>query len=212
MLPVNDLFTEEDKKDIFSFLDTWPRYLEILNYRKIAPRHVKTVFFGDSITNGFPLNEFFPNASLLNRGIGGDNVNGLYFRLEDDVFPYTPEQVVMMIGINGIQMDFELIIRKITAVASLMKERGIKVWLCSITPLRYPDKWDRFQYQDKIVKLNGRLREIAEKDFAGFVDYHSALKDEKGELSADHAKEDGTHITFAGYQVMAKRLSETVSL
>lgn len=212
MLPVNNLFTAEDKKGIFSFLDTWPRYLEVVNYRKIAPQHVRTVFFGDSITSGFPLTEFFPNASLLNRGIGGDNVNGLYFRLEDDVFPYHPEQVVMMIGINGIRMDFELIIRKITAVASLMKERGIKVWLCSITPLRYPDQWDRFRYQDKIVKLNGRLREIAEKDFSGFIDYHSALKDEKGELSADYAKEDGTHITFAGYQMMARVLSEKVSL
>ena len=212
MFPVNDLFTEADKKNIFSFLDTWPRYLEILNYRKIAPQHVKTVFFGDSITNAFPLNEFFPNASLLNRGIGGDNVNGLYFRLEDDVLPYHPEQVVMMIGINGIQMDFEMIVRKIAAVAALMKERGIKVWLCSITPLRYPDKWDRFPYQGKIVKLNERLRETAEKEFAGFIDYHSALKDEKGELGADYAKEDGTHITFAGYQVMADMLSETIAL
>ena len=212
MFPVNELFTAEDKKNIFSFLDTWPRYLEILNYRKIAPQRVKTVFFGDSITNAFPLNEFFPNASLLNRGIGGDSVNGLYFRLEDDVFPYHPEQVLMMIGINGIQMDFELIVRKIAAVATLMKERGIKVWLCSITPLRYPDKWDRFQYQDKIVKLNERLRETAEKDFSGFIDYHSVLKDEKGELCADYAKDDGTHITFAGYQVMAKVLSETIDL
>ena len=193
-------------------MDTWPRYLEILNYRKIAPQRIKTVFFGDSITNAFPLNEFFPNASLLNRGIGGDSINGLYFRLEDDVFPYHPEQVVMMIGINGIQMDFELIIRKITAVASLMKERGINVWLCSITPLRYPDKWDRFQYQGKIVKLNICLREIAEKEFAGFIDYHSALKDEEGELCVEYAKDDGTHITFAGYQVMAKVVAETISL
>ena len=212
MFPVNDLFTAEDKKNIFTFLDTWPRYLEILNYRKIASQHVKTVFFGDSITNAFPLNEFFPNASLLNRGIGGDNVNGLYFRLEDDVLPYHPEQVVMMIGINGIQWDFDLIVRKIAAVAALMKERGIKVWLCSITPLRYPDKWDRFQYQGKIEKLNGRLREMAEKDFDGFVDYHSALKDEKGELAVAYARDDGTHITFAGYQVMAKVLSETIAL
>ena len=88
MLPVNELFTAKDKEAIYSFLDTYPRYLEILEYRKLPPKPVKTVFYGDSITNAFPFQEFFPGASFLNRGIGGDNVNGLYFRLEDDVFPF----------------------------------------------------------------------------------------------------------------------------
>ncbi len=212
MFPVNELFTEQDKENIFSFLDSWPRYLEILNYRKIEAQKVKTVFFGDSITDNFPLKEFFPNASLLNRGIGGDNVNGLYFRMEDDVLPYQPEQVVMMIGINGIEMDFELIIRKITAVADLMASRNIRVYLCSILPLRSPDEWNRFQYQDKIVQINRELKRIAAEKFAGFIDYHSVMKDEKGELHRDFALPDGTHLTFAGYQQMAKVLAASVSL
>ncbi len=71
MFKTNELFTEEDKKNIYSFLDSWPRHMAVVNYRKIRPQRVKTVFYGDSITDNFPLNEFFPNASLLNRGIGG---------------------------------------------------------------------------------------------------------------------------------------------
>ncbi len=212
MLDTNELFTEQDKKDIFSFLDSWPRYLEILNYRKIKTQKVKTIFYGDSITDNFPLNEFFPNASLLNRGIGGDNVNGLYFRMEDDIFPYQPEQVVMMIGINGIEMEFETVIRKITAVADLMSGRGIRVYLCSILPLRNPDEWNRFQYQDKIVRINSELRKIAADRFAGFIDYHSAVKDEQGELRREFAMADGTHLTFDGYQQMAKVLADAVAL
>ncbi len=212
MFPTNDLFTEQNKKDIYSFLDNWPRYLNIVDYRKIKPQKVKTLFYGDSITDNFPLQEFFPNASLLNRGIGGDNVNGLYFRMEDDVFPYNPEQVVMMIGINGIEMDFDLIIRKITTLANLMKERGIRVYLASILPLRNPDTWNRFQYQDKIVRINAELKRIAAEQFAGFVDYHSAVKDENGELHKDFALPDGTHVTFAGYQKMAEVLTSVVDL
>ncbi len=212
MFAANELFTEQDKNNIFSFLNSWPRYLEIVNYRKIEAQKVKTVFFGDSITENFPLKEFFPNASLLNRGIGGDNINGLYFRMEDDVLPYHPEQAVMMIGINGIEMDFDLIIRKITAVADLMASRNIRVYLCSVLPLRYPDEWNRFQYQDKIVQLNRELKRIAAEKFAGFIDYHSVMKDENGELRKEFALPDGTHLTFAGYQQMAKILAAAVTL
>ncbi len=212
MFEPDELFTREDKNKIYSFLNDWPQYQEIVNYRKISPQKVKTLFYGDSITANFPLKEFFPNASLLNRGIGGDNVNGLFFRMEDDVFPYQPEQVVMLIGINGIEMDFTLIIRKIAALAVLMKERGIRVWLCSILPLRNPDRWNRFQYQEKIVQLNRKLQEIGEKEFAGFIDYHSAMKDENGELAPAFSMPDGTHVTFAGYQEMVKVLTSRVLL
>ena len=212
MLPVNELFTLQDRENILAWMAEWPRWLAVVNYRKIPPQKVKTVFYGDSITDNFPLNEFFPNASLLNRGIGGDTADGLYFRLDEDVFPYHPEQVVMLIGINGIERELDLIFRKITAVAFLMKEAGIKVWLASVTPLRKPDQCNRFRYQDKIVELNARLRESAERNFAGFLDYHSVLKDENGELRADYARDDGTHLTFSGYQAMAKLLADTVSL
>ncbi len=118
-------------------------------------------------------------------------MNGLYFRMEDDIFPYQPEQVVMMVGINGIEMDFDLIIRKISTVAELMAERGIRVYLCSILPQRNPDEWNRFQYQDKIVSINAELKRIAGEKFAGFIDYHSAMKDEKGELHRDFMLKNG---------------------
>lgn len=212
MLPVNELFTAKDKEEIYSFLNTYPRYLEILEYRKLPPKPVKTVFYGDSITNAFPLQEFFPGASFLNRGIGGDNVNGLYFRLEDDLFPYHPEQVVMMIGINGIEWEFGKILAKISRVAELIAERGSRVYLGSILPLRNPDAWNRFRFQEKIVDLNAEIRKLAESRFAGYLDYHAAVRDENGELAKPYARPDGTHLTFDGYIAMAHVLEQTVSL
>lgn len=212
MLPVNELFTAKDKEEIYSFLNTYPRYLEILEYRKLPPKPVKTVFYGDSITNAFPLQEFFPGASFLNRGIGGDNVNGLYFRLEDDLFPYHPEQVVMMIGINGIEWEFGKILAKISRVAELIAERGSRVYLGSILPLRNPDAWNRFRFQEKIVDLNAEIRKLAESRFAGYLDYHAAVRNENGELAKPYARPDGTHLTFDGYIAMAHVLEQTVPL
>ena len=92
------LFDPESLRAIQEFYDTRERWQEILAYRKLADRigHVRNLFYGDSITEAWPLHEHFPNHSLLNRGIGGDNVCGLYLRLAEDVFAYTPEKVFIL--------------------------------------------------------------------------------------------------------------------
>ena len=79
-------------------------------------------------------------------------------------------------------------------------------------PVRHGDQWNRFRFRDKIVELNALLREMAEREFAGFIDYHSALLDENRELAEKFARPDGTHITFDGYRVMARILGEKVRL
>lgn len=59
MLPVNELFTAKDKEAIYSFLDTYPRYLEILEYRKLPPKPVKTVFMEIPSRMPFRFRSFF---------------------------------------------------------------------------------------------------------------------------------------------------------
>jgi len=201
------MFDKEYIDATLEFYSTYPRYAEVVQYRKLRSSvgKINNIFYGDSITAGWPLQEFFPNHSILNRGIGGDNVYGLYYRLEDDIFAYSPKRVFMMIGINCIQEPEERITAHILALAGMMRERGIEVGVCSILPLRSPDTWDRFQYQDKIVLINEALKEAAE---AGegllYLDYHSVVRDDSGQLAAECAQEDGTHVTFEAYCRMAE--------
>ena len=200
------MFDKEKIASIREFYETRDRWREIQNFRTLRPlvASARNVFYGDSITNSWPLHEFFPSHSLLNRGIGGDNIYGLYDRLQDDVLAYSPKRVFMMIGINGIEDEKAVILENIEAVALMMKARGIEVFLCSVLPLRSPDNWNRFQYQDKIVEINGDLRKWAEANVAGFLDYHSQLKDSSGQLASEFAQPDGTHVTFAAYCKMAE--------
>jgi lysophospholipase L1-like esterase len=199
------MFEKEHLDAIHKFYQTRERWQELQAYRRLraSTGPVKNIFFGDSITNAWPLHEFFPNYSLLNRGIGGDNIYGLYERLNDDVFPYSPDRVFMLIGINGIQEDNFRIMDHVTAVAEMIKKQGIAVYLGSVLPLRYPDNWDRFQYQGKIVELNAALQAWSKSGAAGFMDYHTLLKDDTGQLAAEYARPDGTHVTFAAYQKMS---------
>lgn len=205
MMQTNELFTAEDRDAIDAFFHTRDRWRDIVRWRTIEHGPVDTVFYGDSIFELWPTAEFFPELSCINRGIGGDNINGLYFRLDEDVFPNFPKRVVINIGINGIERNFDDSVARVKFVAELLRERGIEVWLNSIAPLRSPDAWDRFQYQDKIVALNRVFKEMFEREFAGFFDLHSVLKDSDGQLAAAYAQPDGTHWTFEAY-VAASRV------
>lgn len=211
MMPFTDLFTEQDT-GILDWYKTYEPVAEKLLFRQLPPKKVKTVFYGDSITNGFQIQEFFPGASFVNRGIPGDNLAGLYFRLDEDLFPFEPEQVVLMAGINGIQEDNDRMMAKYETIGDAIAARGIKVYFCSILPLRHGDTWDRFQYQGKIMQLNARIKELAERKYAGYIDYHTAMLDNAGELAEAYARPDGTHITFAGYCIMAEILKNNVEL
>ena len=207
-----DLFPEKDCTAIQNWYPTHERAAEKLEYRKIPPQKVKTVFYGDSITYNFQYHEFFPGISFMNRGVPGDRLTGLYSRLEQDLYPYQPEQVVLHAGINGIFEDNEIMLAKFEAISDLIVATGAKVYLCSVLPLRHGDQWNRFQYQDKIAALNKLLAELAGRKYSGFLDYHSAVKDEAGELAEKFAKPDGTHITFYGYCAMAEVLKKSVNL
>ena len=208
MMQSNELFTDRDREEIYAFFRTRDRWRDIVRWRMLEHGPVDTVFYGDSIFELWPTAEAFPELSHLNRGIGGDNINGLYFRLDEAIFPNSPRQVVINIGINGIERDFNDSIARLKFVAELMREHGIRVWCNSIAPLRAPDAWDRFQYQEKIVALNEVCRELFEREFAGFFDLHALLRDSSGQLAAEYAQPDGTHWTFAAYQAASKLLRE----
>lgn len=202
------MFDKENIDAILEFYATYPRYAEILTLRKLRESvgHVSNIFYGDSITAGWPVQEFFPNHSLINRGIGGDNVYGLYYRLEEDITPYTPSRVFVLIGINMIEKPEDHISSHILALADMMNQKGIEVGLASILPLREAGCMpELYQYQDRIVRINSTLKTAAEKnDKQFYLDYYSAVVDSTGQLAEPCATEDGVHITFEAYRRMSK--------
>ncbi len=203
----DSLFDPKIFQSTREFYNRFKRWQEVCDYRRLTQEtgHIKNLFYGDSITDVWPLHEFFPRNVILNRGIGGDNIHGLYMRLEQDVFPYTPEKVFILIGINGIEQEKKAILERTRAVVELIRERGSQVYLGSILPLRNPDNWNRFQYQEKIVEINLAQQEWCcnSGNCSGFLNFHALLRDDAGELGADYAQPDGTHLTFAAYRKMA---------
>ena len=58
--------------------------------------------FGDSITDIWKLDNYFPGKPYLNRGIGGQTTPQMLVRFRQDVIDLHPKVVVILAGTNDI--------------------------------------------------------------------------------------------------------------
>ena len=69
-----------------------------------APKSAESrvVFFGDSITDIWKLEDSFPGKPYVNRGIGGQTTPQMLVRFRQDVIDLQPKVVVILAGTNDI--------------------------------------------------------------------------------------------------------------
>jgi lysophospholipase L1-like esterase len=175
-----------------------------------APGEDRVVFLGNSITEGWKIEGpkgFFPGKPYINRGISGQTTPQTLLRFRQDVINLKPRAVVIMVGTNDIAgntgpMTLEQTEDNLRSMAELATANGIKVVLCSVTPA-YDFPWrPGLEPAPKIAALNAWIKAYAAEKGYAYVDYYSAMKDERGGLPATLSR-DGVHPLAAGYAIMA---------
>ena len=170
----------------------------------------RVVFYGDSITDGWKLAEYFPGKPYLNRGISGQTTAQLLVRFRQDVVNLHPKVLVVLAGTNDIAgntgpISLEDIEANYTTLAELAALHHIRLVYSSVLPVHeYTERaGDMFTQRppDKIRALNQWLKEYCEKNGCLYLDYFSAMVDDKGFLKKELA-DDGLHPNPAGYKVM----------
>ena len=168
----------------------------------------RIVFMGNSITIGW-LNlrpEFFADKPYVNRGISGQTTPQMLVRFRQDVIDLQPEVVVLLAGTNDIAGNtgpstLEMIMDNIKGMAEMAHANGIKVILSSTLPA-YDYPWKPgMNPSGKIIELNKMIKAYAEDKGHIYLDYFSAMVDERNGLPKKYA-EDEVHPTVAGYKVM----------
>jgi lysophospholipase L1-like esterase len=170
------------------------------------PGENRVVFMGDSITQGWKLDESFPGKPYINRGIGGQTSPQMLVRFRQDVIDLKPKAVVILAGTNDIAgntgpMTLEQTEENIASMADLAKANGIRVVLCSVLPA-FDYSWaPGLTPAPKIMDLNAWIRKYAAGKGFVYVDFYSAMSDERGGLPPTLSG-DGVHPLPAGYAIM----------
>jgi lysophospholipase L1-like esterase len=170
----------------------------------------RIVFFGDSITDIWKLEDSFPGKPYVNRGIGGQTTPQMLVRFRQDVIDLHPKVVVMLAGTNDIAgntgpMRNEDIEADLASMAELARAHGIHMVLASLLPVHnYTEKSKDFFAQRpmaRILELNDWIKKYCAENNLVYLDYFSALVDDKGMLKKDLA-DDGLHPNAAGFKIM----------
>lgn len=184
----------------------------------------RVVFMGDSITDGWKLNEYFPNQPFVNRGISGQTTPQMLLRFRADVIDLKPKVVVILAGTNDIagntgEMTLEQIENNYASMAELARAHDIKVVFASILPV---SDYSTNKAGEKIVRtvqrqpaqilaLNRWLKNYAAQNDFVYLDYFSATVDDKGFLKAELAN-DGLHPNAKGYELMKPLAEQAVKI
>ena len=166
----------------------------------------RVVFMGDSITQGWKLDEAFPGKPYVNRGISGQTTPQMLVRFRQDVIDLKPKVVVILAGTNDIAgntgpMTLEQTEGNLASMAELAAANGIRVVLCSILPA-FDYHWaPGLQPAPKIAQVNAWLKNYAAQKGYVYVDFYSVMKDDRGGLPATLSG-DGVHPLPAGFAVM----------
>jgi lysophospholipase L1-like esterase len=167
------------------------------------------IFLGDAFTAGCDWYELFNNPSIKNRGITGDNTEGMLERLTKIIDP-PPLKVFIEIGstdlglkisMSEIIKNYELIIDRFTAGTS-----KTKVYVQSVLPVnRQADR-----NNDSIICLNNQLQKMALKKQVKYLDIYNKFTDSSGALNMFYTY-DGKHLNSKGYLVWKEAIEKYVN-
>ena len=211
-------------------LKDWPalaRYREA-NSKTAPPAkdEQRVVFMGDSITDSWDdpkYGGFFPGRPYIDRGISGQTTPQMLIRFRPDVIALRPKAVVILAGTNDIAgntgpMTLEAIEDNLTSMVELAHARGIHVVLASLLPISdYEKNKDgqpiirtKQRPPAQIKALNEWMKNYAATNDAIYLDYYSAMIDDKGFLK-EELSEDGLHPNQKGYDVMAPLVEQAIA-
>lgn len=173
------------------------------------------VFIGDSITDGFVLDNYYAGYPLAtyNRGIGGDSTAGVLKRLNVSAFDLAPTKIVLMIGINDINggLSKTTIVKNYEEILSRISENlpSTEVYCMSILPvnetLNKHLNVDVKKINNTVRDVNKEIDKLAVKFNYTYVNLFPYFSDENDMLHEKYSV-DGVHLTDAAYRVWSHHL------
>ena len=184
----------------------------------------KTLFTGSSLMENFPITEYCLNEGLpiaYNRGIGGYITDEFLAAIDAVLLDLQPAKLFINIGTNDLRVLpngedwFSHLSANYRKICDIIREKlpGTTVYMMAYYPVNsaalaardYPGPIVRTN--ENIDRANRMVAELAAEYGFHYIDVNDGLKDEKGELKAEHTQ-DGIHFDAAAYRTVFDRLRQ----
>lgn len=183
------------------------------------------VILGASYAGGWAL-PAVAGHPVINKGVAGQQSTEMLERFDRDVVAAAPRAVILWGYINDIfRTPRETVdAAKARALANFdtmigrARTRGIEPIVATELTIRARDSWSetaaswlgwalgKQSYQDwingQVLDLNERIRLLAGREGLLLLDLHPVMSDGRGHRRRGFAKDDGSHITPAGYAAL----------
>lgn len=177
------------------------------------------LFLGDSITDFYKIQKYFPDYPVINSGISGNTTKDILENLETRVYKYNPSKLILLIGINDIThyKDIDYIENNIKKIVKKIKTKfpNCEIYIESVYPIN--EEWKkRYSGPDldivvkSIVKLNQKIKSYCESNDYKYIDVYSSLVDNNSLLKSKFS-DDGLHLNDVGYKVVTEILINNIS-
>ena len=214
---VETYFVQKQKNEKWN--TDWAKFYRYAELNKKVVKPTKVVFMGNSITDRWRNrvdSAFFDNNGFVCRGIGGQTSSEMLVRFQADVINLKPKVVVLCAGTNDIAQNngiiaLENVMQNIISMCELAKFHNIKPILASVLPASQFNWHKELTPAQEIIKLNGMIKKYADQNGILYVDYHSAMKDDKNGMPEKYSK-DGCHPNKDGYEIMKPIILKAIRL
>ena len=185
--------------------------------------HPDIVMFGDSHTQGANWNELLGKYKIVNRGIAGDDTQGMLSRI-NSVTKLHPKIVVIQAGINDIYnwVPTNVIFKNLKKIITIIQNSGAKPIVVSVifAGKKWGEDWIKMHRPDinvpdynkernsEVKKLNQLLKDFCTKKNIDFVDINKYLSD--GNFLKNIYSRDNLHLNAKGYRIWRRELQKVL--
>jgi lysophospholipase L1-like esterase len=179
----------------------------------------RVVFLGDSITDYWKLENYFPGKPYINRGVDGQSTPEMLVRFRQDVIDLHPVVLVVLAGTNDIagvtgRTRNEDLEANYASIAELARLHHIRVVFASLLPVNNYTTEAKESFalrpRERLQAINDWIKDYCAKNGLVYLDYASSLMDDKGLLRRE-LSDDGLHPNDAGYKIMAPLAEKAIA-
>lgn len=183
--------------------DTYIARMEYFNSHPLAGGEI--VFLGNSITQAGKWEKYFPNAPVANRGISGDNTEGMLARVNTIVETH-PSKIFIMAGINDISLSRtnKKILRNYKQIVEVIKQLSpnTEIFIQSVLPINNDFRVYKrlIGKEGQIKSLNKKLEQLAIEEKFNFINLYPFFLNSEAKLKEEFTG-DGLHLSDDAYRL-----------